>query len=513
VGGIAAHAGEAASEAAGEKAVGEVVAGAAEKAGASCGLSFTANTEVLLAAGKAVPISTLTPGQKVLATNTVTGKTQAEAISAVLVNHDTDLYDLQVRAGTRTAVIRTSSNHPIWDQTTRRWVKAGALRYGMHLRIPPGATPPSSAAGPPRSPPAGCGTSPSPATTTSTSPPPQHQSSCTTVAKRHRISLLPVLDGVGRSIKQSVILECRPASHLTAPCRTWIGGVIRSRDTRTSSMYLLPVAEPGLLPSEMTQAAMSIRMIRRKIGVRTSIRRMVVIMTIERQTLKRERAADWPIFADLPLARNVYVLSVEIARQAQEPISLAVTHAAATVGSALSATFPGISSILLLAIGRATPVTAKLAALKAERSRLWTNLEDNGGKLPDGSRVEARIEYGDKSFGYVGNIAITWTDFSNAIELTRTLNAVCIGGEPARLFFREIAESNPYSPLAKTALLRASVQQIGDDSFVVRGFGGFDDRIVGVEVFSTEQQADLLERNISLAARDDPCGYVRGHGA
>ena len=140
LGGIAAHVGEAGLEAAGEKAAGEVVGSVAERAGASCGLSFTASTKVLLANGKAVPISSLKPGQKVLATNTKTGTTRAEAIAAVMVNHDTDLYDLKITAAGRTGVIHTTSNHPFWDQTSRRWVKAGALKYGTRLRTPAGGT-------------------------------------------------------------------------------------------------------------------------------------------------------------------------------------------------------------------------------------------------------------------------------------------------------------------------------------------------------------------------------------
>jgi hypothetical protein len=95
---------------------------------------------VLLANGKAVPISSLKPGEKVVATNTKTGKTQAGTIAAVLVHHDTNRYDLTVRAHGRTAIIHTTSNHPFWDATTHRWVKAGALRYGAHLRTPAGGT-------------------------------------------------------------------------------------------------------------------------------------------------------------------------------------------------------------------------------------------------------------------------------------------------------------------------------------------------------------------------------------
>jgi hypothetical protein len=115
-------------------------------AAANCNESFTPGTDVLLASGKAVPIATLKPGDKVLATNTKTGKTQAETVSAVLVNHDTDLYDLRIKAGTPTAVIHTTASHLFWVPGAGnhggghggRWVKAAALKYGTHLRTPTG---------------------------------------------------------------------------------------------------------------------------------------------------------------------------------------------------------------------------------------------------------------------------------------------------------------------------------------------------------------------------------------
>src|SRR5262249_46987833 len=145
-------------------------------------MSFTAATKVLLASGKAVPIFSLKPGEKMLATSTRTGRTRAEAISVVMVHHDTNLYDLTLHAHGRTAVIHTTSNHPFWDATTGRWVKAAALRYGTHLRTPSGGTATVLGGHAPGTGPAGCGTSPSPATTTSTSPLPQRTSSSTTAA-------------------------------------------------------------------------------------------------------------------------------------------------------------------------------------------------------------------------------------------------------------------------------------------------------------------------------------------
>ena len=91
---------------------------------------------MLLASGAAIPINQLKAGDKVLATNVKTGKTRAETVKAVIVEHDTDLYDLTVRVGGKTAVIQTTAHHRFWDQTTRRWTYADQLAAGDLLRTP-----------------------------------------------------------------------------------------------------------------------------------------------------------------------------------------------------------------------------------------------------------------------------------------------------------------------------------------------------------------------------------------
>ncbi|HEX5293244.1 MAG TPA: Hint domain-containing protein, partial [Streptosporangiaceae bacterium] len=83
------------------------------------GESFTATTRVLTATGHLVAISKVRPGDKVLATNTKSGKTSAEPVAAVLVRHDSDLYDLRVATGHGTAVIDTTRNHLFWGQLRR----------------------------------------------------------------------------------------------------------------------------------------------------------------------------------------------------------------------------------------------------------------------------------------------------------------------------------------------------------------------------------------------------------
>lgn len=116
--------------------------------GAGCttgGNSFTPDTQVLLASGKLTPISSLEPGDTILATNTETGRTSPEKIDAVEVNHDTDLYDLTIKTGHGATVIHTTSSHLFWDPTAHTWVKAAGLRNGEHLRTADGQ--PAVAAG------------------------------------------------------------------------------------------------------------------------------------------------------------------------------------------------------------------------------------------------------------------------------------------------------------------------------------------------------------------------------
>jgi Xanthomonas XOO_2897-like deaminase/Pretoxin HINT domain len=109
-----------------------------DAASAACKLSFSSGTKVLLASGVAIPISAIKVGDKVLATNIRTGKTRAETVSDVWIRHDTDLYNLRVKEGNRTAVIHTTSSHPFWVPATSRhpgsWITASALRYGTRLR-------------------------------------------------------------------------------------------------------------------------------------------------------------------------------------------------------------------------------------------------------------------------------------------------------------------------------------------------------------------------------------------
>jgi len=120
--------------------VGSCVAAEDQPTLQGCGFSFTAGTPVLLADGTSKAISQLTTNDKVLATNTTTGKNHAEPVLAVMVNHDTDLFDLTIQSGGVTSVIHTTSNHLFWDQSTHTWTRAAQLHRGDQLQTPNHAT-------------------------------------------------------------------------------------------------------------------------------------------------------------------------------------------------------------------------------------------------------------------------------------------------------------------------------------------------------------------------------------
>ena len=135
--GLSGEAGDSGSLA--DSAAGEARAPAEEEpATSSCvgGNSFSAGTLVLLASGKTVPISQLKSGDTVLASDTKSGKDQPETVTAVMVHHDTDLYDLTVKTGHGTEVIHTTAGHLFWDPVRHQWVKAAALAKGESLQTP-----------------------------------------------------------------------------------------------------------------------------------------------------------------------------------------------------------------------------------------------------------------------------------------------------------------------------------------------------------------------------------------
>nr|WTB09098.1 polymorphic toxin-type HINT domain-containing protein [Streptomyces antimycoticus] len=111
---------------------------AAEKAVEKCH-SFTEQTQVELADGGHSDIKDIKVGDKVLATDPETGKSEARPVVATIVtNDDKDFTDLTVKTGDRRASIIATDTHPFWVTSEARWVDAGAVITGMRLRTDKG---------------------------------------------------------------------------------------------------------------------------------------------------------------------------------------------------------------------------------------------------------------------------------------------------------------------------------------------------------------------------------------
>ena len=104
----------------------------------SGGQSFTPDTRILIPGGKTASISSLKPGDKVIARDLKTGKDQAEAVTAVEVHHDTDLYDLKVKTAHGTEVIHTTASHLFYDPSLNKFIPADHLKKGERLQTPNG---------------------------------------------------------------------------------------------------------------------------------------------------------------------------------------------------------------------------------------------------------------------------------------------------------------------------------------------------------------------------------------
>ncbi|MEU7228323.1 polymorphic toxin-type HINT domain-containing protein, partial [Streptomyces chrestomyceticus] len=105
--------------------------------------SFTPETPVVTGDGATKPIGRVQAGDRVLATDPVSGRTLARTVDRVIVGEGTkNLVRITVESGTghgRSAgTLTATAGHPFWAQDRHDWVDAGELRPGSLLRTPSG---------------------------------------------------------------------------------------------------------------------------------------------------------------------------------------------------------------------------------------------------------------------------------------------------------------------------------------------------------------------------------------
>jgi hypothetical protein len=112
--------------------------------------SFVAGTAVLLADGTHKRIEDVQPGDRVVATDPTTGRTQARPVADVIVGHgQKQLVEITLTApaagggraawgGRAAGKLTATEGHPFWAADLHRWVDAKDLRPGNLLRTSAG---------------------------------------------------------------------------------------------------------------------------------------------------------------------------------------------------------------------------------------------------------------------------------------------------------------------------------------------------------------------------------------
>ncbi|MFE0590379.1 ricin-type beta-trefoil lectin domain protein [Micromonospora echinospora] len=105
--------------------------------------SFVPGTRVLMADGSTKPIEDVKPGDKVLATDPETGRTEVETVTATIKGDGVKrlvkvTIDTDGERGSDTAEITATDGHPFWVPELGQWVDATDLQSGQWLRTSAG---------------------------------------------------------------------------------------------------------------------------------------------------------------------------------------------------------------------------------------------------------------------------------------------------------------------------------------------------------------------------------------
>ncbi|WP_261570966.1 HNH/ENDO VII family nuclease [Frankia gtarii] len=102
--------------------------------------SFDGDTAVLMADGTRKRIRDVRVGDRVLATDPVTGRTEARTVTALIVGQGLKhLVAVSVDTGRGSATLTATDHHPFWDDVDHAWVDADDLTSADTLRTPTGS--------------------------------------------------------------------------------------------------------------------------------------------------------------------------------------------------------------------------------------------------------------------------------------------------------------------------------------------------------------------------------------
>ncbi|MGW3275909.1 polymorphic toxin-type HINT domain-containing protein, partial [Streptomyces kronopolitis] len=107
---------------------------------AKCFKCFLAGTKVLMADRSTKDIEEVRAGDRVLATDPVSGRTGKQTVSALIVTeHDKSFNELTIATPKGDSHLTATNEHPFWSPSQNAWTEAAHLRPGMTLRTVDGS--------------------------------------------------------------------------------------------------------------------------------------------------------------------------------------------------------------------------------------------------------------------------------------------------------------------------------------------------------------------------------------
>ncbi|MFB6783456.1 polymorphic toxin-type HINT domain-containing protein [Streptomyces sp. NPDC056352] len=101
--------------------------------------SFLPDAKIRTADGVVKPIEDIKVGDKVLATDPETGKTESRTVLATIITKgDKDFTELTVRTAKGDASVIATDHHPFWSPSEHAWMDAGDVKPHMTLRAESG---------------------------------------------------------------------------------------------------------------------------------------------------------------------------------------------------------------------------------------------------------------------------------------------------------------------------------------------------------------------------------------
>ncbi|MGO4205040.1 hypothetical protein AB4Z09_25545 [Rhodococcus sp. TAF43] len=118
--------------------------------------------------------------------------------------------------------------------------------------------------------------------------------------------------------------------------------------------------------------------------------------------------------------------------------------------------------------------------------------------LPPGDRHDFQLDRNDDRLQFGGWLTTDTVNLGAAVEVSRDRSAVCLLLPPEFAIdeLERVIEGLRLVSVDGNSLVRHFVPLVLEGAKLVRGFGSFDDRVVGTDVFAEEEVLDAIQPGV-----------------